>query len=37
MPSFPAEVGNQLWTQDSEIEPIQLPAAEGGNRGVGPR
>ncbi|MCY3778089.1 MAG: putative Ig domain-containing protein, partial [Candidatus Aminicenantes bacterium] len=32
MPSFPAEVRNQLWTQDSEIEPIQLPAAEGGNR-----
>ena len=32
MPSFPAGVGNQLWTQDSEIEPIQLPAAEGGNR-----
>ena len=32
MPSFPAEVGNQLWTQDSEIETIQLPAAEGGNR-----
>ena len=32
MPSFPAEVSNQLWTQDSEIEPIELPAAEGGNR-----
>ena len=31
MPSFSEEVRNQAWTQDSEIEPIELPQASGGN------
>ncbi len=30
--SFSQEVKNQIWTQDSEVEPIVLPEAEDGNR-----
>ena len=31
MPGFAEGVRNQTWTQDSEIEPIVLPEASGGN------
>ncbi len=31
MPSFSGEVRDQTWTQNSEIEPIVLPEASGGN------